>query len=169
MLNWLKNIFSREQTSKKEKTLSAIIAFVYVAGLGLLGFSKPDAWFESLNKSTAQPPDILSAIVWLILFVLIAVSGYYVWNHYKTKFRRNLFVVLYAINGVLICLWSYLFFGQHNIINALFAMIGLIIVAEVMILVAFANKKSAAYFLIPYLIWVLYVTYLNATIFVLNS
>ncbi len=168
MLNWLKNIFSREQTTKKEKIISAIVAIVYVAGFGLLGYSKPDTWFESLNKSAVQPPDILSAIVWLILFVLIAISGYYVWNHYKTKFRRNLFVALYAINGILICLWSYLFLGQHNIINALFVMIGMIIVAELMILVAFANKKSAAYFLMPYLAWILFATYLNASILVLN-
>lgn len=169
MLNWFKNIFSREQTSKNEKIISAVIAFIYVAGLGILGYSKPDAWFEALNKPSAQPPDSLFAIIWLILFVLIAISGYYVWNNYKTKIRRNFFVVLYAINGVLVYLWSYLFLGQHNIISALFVMIGIVIVVELMILTAFSNKKSAAYFLIPYLIWVLYVTYLNATIFVLNS
>ncbi len=168
MLNWLKNILSREKTSKKEKTLSAIIAFCYVGVLGYAGSVTPGNWYEALAKPTAMPPNYVFSIVWPILFVLLAASAYYVWNHYKTKFRRNFYAILYAINGVLIYFWSQLFFGQQNIIGALYVIIGIIIVSELMILVAFANRKSAAYFLMPYLLWILFATYLNASILVLN-
>ncbi len=70
MLNWLKNILSREKTSKKEKTLSAIIAFGYVGVLGYAGSVAPGNWYEALAKPSVMPPNIVFRIVWPILFVL---------------------------------------------------------------------------------------------------
>ncbi|MBN2087525.1 tryptophan-rich sensory protein [Candidatus Peregrinibacteria bacterium] len=171
MFDFIKKLLSREKTSKKEKIISFIIFFVYVAGLGYVSSTSaaPDAWYASLIKPEAMPPNYLFGIVWPILYIFLAVSAYYVWNHYKTtKFKRNLYVLFYAINGILMYAWTKLFFGMHNMTGALYVIIGIIVVAEIMIILAFSNKKRAAYYLFPFLLWILYATYLNATILSLN-
>ena len=168
MFNFLRNLFKLKKTSKKEKIISAILSFGFVFLMGYAGSSKPDAWYEALKKPDVVPPDYVFPIVWTILFILLGLSMYRVWNYYESDFKRKLFAVLYAINGVLIYYWSYLFFGLHNISGALYTVIVMIILAELMIITAFHNNKKAAYMLIPYLAWILFATYLNATIIILN-
>jgi translocator protein len=168
MLNFIKNLFKIKKTSKQEKIVSAILAFGYVFLMGYGGSSRPDEWYKNLIKPDAVPPAYVFPIVWTILFVLLGYSMYQVWNYYESDIRRKLFIALYVINGVFIYLWSHLFFGQHNINGAFFTIIGIIIVAELMIITAFHSNKRAAYVLIPYLVWILFATYLNATIIVLN-
>ena len=168
MLNFLKNLFKLKKTSRKEKVVSAILSFGFVFLMGYTGSVEPGAWYESLNKPDVIPPNYVFGIVWTILFLLLGFSMYRVWNYYESKFQRKLFAVLYVINGFFIYYWSQLFFGQQNMIGALYTVIGIIIVAELMIITAFQNNKKAAYVLIPYLAWILFATYLNATIISLN-
>ncbi len=168
MLNWLKNLFKLKQTSKKEKTISAILAFGFVFLMGYASNIRLDEWYEALKKPDAIPPDQVFSVVWIILFVLLGFSMYRVWNYYDTDFKRKLFAILYAINGLFIYWWSQLFFGRHDMAGAFYLTIGIIIVAELMIITAFHNNKTAAYMLFPYLAWILFTTYLNATIIILN-
>jgi benzodiazapine receptor len=170
MFQWLKNLFARTQTtSKKEKILSSIISFGYIFLLGYGGSSRPDAFYAALKKPAAVPPNWVFPIAWTILFVLIGLAGFYVWNHYESNFKRKLFAFFYAINGILVYLWSYLFFGLHDINTPLYVIIGMIIVAELMIVTAFGTNRKAAYLLLPYLAWILFATYLNSSIILLNA
>lgn len=169
MLNWLKNLFSKEHTTpKKEKIISGLIFFGYIFLLGYAGSSNPDSFYQALTKPSLTPPGWVFPIAWTILFILIGLSGYYVWNHYSSAFRRKLFTFLYAINGIFIFLWSYLFFGLDDIKTPLYIIIGIIIIAELMIITAFGTNRKSAYLLLPYLAWILFATYLNATIIMLN-
>ncbi len=168
MFDWFTNLFQTKKTSEKEKAVSGILAFIYVFAMGYIGSVEPGRWYESLNKPDVMPPNQLFGIVWIILFVLLGLSMYRVWNYYDSNFKRKLFAVLYAINGLFIYWWSQLFFGMHDMAGALYVTIGMIIVAELMIITAFHNNKKAAYILIPYLAWILFSTYLNATMIVLN-
>ena len=168
MLNWFKNLFKFKQTSKKEKIISAVLAFAYVFVMGYAGNVQPDKWYETLNKPDIVPPSYVFGIVWIILFVLLGYSMYRVWNYYDTDFKRKFFAILYAANGLLIYWWSQLFFGRHDMAGAFYVIIGIIILAELMIITAFHNNKRAAYILFPYLLWILFATYLNATIIILN-
>ncbi len=172
MFDWLKNLFHREQTSKKEKIISALIFFFYIFFLGYRGNIMTTAgktFYESLAKPASAPPDWLFPFIWTALFVLIGLSAYYVWNFYKSDRYRKLFVLLYAVNGLLVFLWPYMFFTQQAITTALYVIVGLIIIIELMILAAFKTNHKAAYLLVPYLVWVLYATYLNTTFIALNS
>ncbi len=168
MFDWLKKWFHVEQTSKKEKIISAIVAFVYIFAMGLSS-PMPTAWYATIKKPAAVPPNWVFPVAWTILFILIALSGYLVWNHYETDIRRKFYTFLYMINGFLVFLWSYFFFGMNNPTNSLFTCIGLLIVAELMIITAFYTNKRAAYMLLPYLGWLLFATYLNTAIIALNG
>ncbi len=170
MFNWLKNLLYKEQTSKKERIFSFLIALAYVVAMGIKGASNLySSFYASLTKPNIQPPDWVFTVIWPILFVLMATALYYVWNFYESDIKRKYFVFLYIINGYLIYLGSHLFFGNNNITSALYAIIALVIVIEGMILLGFGSNKKGAYLLIPYLIWVLFTLYLNTSILILNT
>ena len=172
MFDWLKKFFHKEQTSKKEKLISAFLFFVYIFLVGFRGNimrGEERTFYETLMKPEVIPPDWLFPFIWTILFVLIGFAGYYVWNFYKSDRLRKIFAGLYAVNGLLIYLWPYMFFTQQSISGALYVIIGLIIVIELMILVAFKTNHKSAYMLIPYLLWILFVIYLNANFLILNA
>ena len=171
MFDWLKRLFHREQTSKKERVISAFLFFVYIFLVGFRGNimgGEERTFYETLMKPTATPPDWLFPFVWTAIFVLIGLSGYHAWNFYKSDRLRKIFAGLYVINGLLIYLWPYMFFTQQSINGALYVIIGLIIVAELMILTAFKTNHKSAYLLLPYLLWILYATYLNTNFLILN-
>ena len=172
MLTWLKNLFRREQTSKKEKIISASVLFFYIFFLGYAGGGmdeRTQTFYNSLIKPLLTPPGWVFPVVWTMLFALIGLSGFYVWNYYKNDWYRKIFIVLYALNGILVYLWSYVFFEQQAITGALYVIVAMIVLIEAMILVAFKTNNKAAYILMPYFIWILFATYLNTTIITLNS
>lgn len=169
MFTFLRNLINKEKTTKKnEKIASGVFSFLYIFGLGYLSSSQPGEWYEALIKPSVTPPNFVFPVVWAALFFLIGLSGYYAWNHYESNFKRKIFGLLYLANGIFVYLWSYFFFELHNIYNALYIIIGIIVVVELMIIIGFGNNKKSAYLLIPYLIWILFATYLNTTIIALN-
>lgn len=168
MFKKIHNFFLSKKTSHKEKMISGAIVFSYIFSCGLFSDHLPSKWYESLLKPDYIPDDFIFLVIWICLFVLIAMSGYLVWNFYESKIKRNIFALLYVLNGILIYLWSYYFFGLHDLFNTLYVSVGVIIVAELMILTAFGKNKKASYLLIPYLAWVLYETYLITNLITLN-
>ena len=172
MFDWLKKLFHVEQTSTKEKVVSAFIFFLYIFLLGFGGSkmnAESQAFYDSLVKPDVTPPEWVFPIVWAVLFFLIGLAGYYAWNFYESNRHRKIFAFFYLINGILVYAWTCFFFTQQSIIYALYAIIGLIIVIELMILTAFKTNRKAAYLLIPYLLWVFFATYLNISFIVLNT
>jgi translocator protein len=171
MFQWLTNLFRRPQTSTKEKWTSGIIAFAYIFGWGFAGGRmNPSTWafYQALEKPSLNPPSWVFPIVWTILFALIAWSGYQAWNYFTTNRLRQIFTFLYGVNGILVYLWSFVFFEQQSILNALYIIVAMVIVIELMILTAFKSNQKAAYALLPYFLWVLFATYLNISLVALN-
>jgi translocator protein len=171
MFLWLKKLFHRPQTSLREKWISGLLSFAIIFGLGFAGGRMdPKTWafYEALVKPPFTPPNWVFPVAWTALFVLIAIAGYEAWNHYHSKWLRNAFAVLYAVNGILVYLWSFFFFERQLATDALVVIVGLILVIETMILVSFKNSHRAAYYLLPYLVWILFAAYLNVSIVALN-
>lgn len=171
MFNWLKNLLHKEQTSKKEKIISGGIFFIYIFATGFGGNmmqGKTMEFYNSLMKPSLTPPNWVFPIVWTILFFLIGLSAYLVWNYFKSDMMRKIFTFLYFANGILIYLWPRMFFVNQSLSGGLYVIIGIIIVAELMILTAFRTNQKAAFMLLPYLLWVLFATYLNTSIIALN-
>lgn len=152
--------------------VSGLIAFAYIFFLGFVGgrmTPESQAFYDTLVKPEVTPPQWVFPVVWTVLFFLIGLAGYYAWNFYENNKSRKIFALLYLINGILVYLWSYFFFTQQSIINALYVVIGLIILIELMILAAFKTNRKAAYLLFPYLLWVFFATYLNISFLVINA
>ena len=140
----------------------SVISVALVAFLGSLFTSKNtnSALYESI-KPSITPPNFIFPIVWTILFILIAVSLYFVWINANTLYKKEKILFTFSINFILNVLWSLLYFGLKNPGNAFIDIIFLDVSILGMIFVCWKINKLSAYLLLHYLFWCLFASVLN--------
>lgn len=124
-------------------------------------------WYELLKKPPFNPPSWVFGPVWTILYVLMAVSAWLVWeraDRKAVKIPLYFFFVQLLLNGT----WSLLFFGMGRP-DLAFAEILVLWVFILTVTVMFYRVQPAAgLLLIPYLAWVSFAVILNGFIWRLN-
>lgn len=131
------------------------------------GVFRPGAWYESIAKPSWRPPNAAFAPVWLVLFVMIAISGWLVWR--EAGFAgAPVALGVYAAQLVLNALWSAIFFGMRRIGLALAEMAVLWLSILATIVLFHPVDPLAAWLLVPYIAWVSIAFVLNASILKLN-
>lgn len=129
-------------------------------------------WYVWLNKPSWQPPAYVFGPVWTILYIMIAVSGWLVWQKLPTeKFSKkftSLIMAPYWLQLLFNFLWSIFFFGLHQPQLSLFDIVALLVVIGINIGMFIRISRTATWLLVPYFIWVGYATSLNAAIVSLN-
>ncbi len=121
--------------------------------------------YNSLQKPALAPPSIVFPIVWSILYVLMGVS----YGILKSKDLTTKDIdLIYYTQLVINALWSIIFFVFKWRFFAFLWIILLDIVVIIMIKKFYDKNKVAGLLQIPYLIWILFATYLNLSIYLLN-
>lgn len=124
-------------------------------------------WFASLNKPAFNPPGWVFGPVWTLLYILMGLSFFHIWIKPRIK-ERTVAKIIYIVQLLLNFAWSFLFFYYQNIALALIDIIVLDVVVVIMLLKFYQLKPTAAYLNIPYLLWILFATALNAAFYFLN-
>ncbi len=147
-------------------SLLAFLGAVFLTALSGAIFS-PGKWYLTLDKPSWQPPSWLFGPVWTVLYIMIAVSGWLVWQE-RAAHGMAIPMTVFGVQLVLNFLWSALFFGAKRMDWALIevALLWLSIVAT--IAVFYPISATAAYLLVPYLAWVSFAAFLNFTMLRLN-
>jgi benzodiazapine receptor len=158
---------------KTMQTVRFIIALMVCFGASGLGalFMSNDAvgnWYEQLQKPSITPPDWVFGPAWTILYIMMSISVFLVWNkgldHPKVKLAICLFLIQLTLNAA----WTPMFFGFHLILPALIDIV-LLFIAILITMLAFKGISFwASMLLLPYLLWVGFATILNALIWNLN-
>ena len=118
-----------------------------------------DDWYNSLIKSSLNPPSFVFGIVWPILYVLMAIIAY--------KLAHKI-APIFIMQLVLNAAWSWIFFYFHAPFIALLD-IGLLIYLNQRILMIIKKESSALYLLyLLYVLWLSFAAFLNASIVFLN-
>lgn len=142
------------------------IAIPVIIG-GIVGFvisSSID--YNSLERPFLSPPSISFPIVWSILYVLMGVSyGVLKSKKLTTTEIDWIYYIQLGVNS----LWSIFFFLAKWRLFSFIWIIILAILIIVMILKFYNKNKLAALLQIPYLLWVLFASYLNIAIYILNK
>ena len=128
---------------------------------------RPGAWYRELKKPSWCPPDWLYGPVWLALYVSIAVSGWLVWRlagFDGAALALSVYVLQLLLNG----LWSVAFFGVRRPDLALLEIVFFWLSIIITIALFHQIDETAAYVLIPYMIWVTFAVALNFRIWRLN-
>lgn len=130
--------------------------------LTLNSFSK----FNLLDKPPLSPPGWLFPVVWTILYVLMGISSYLIYE--ENDVHSDCCLKIYLLSLFVNLLWSPVFFSLELRLFAFIIIIVLDLLVAYTILCYYKVNKKAAYLQIPYLIWVLFATYLNLAVYLLN-
>lgn len=148
---------------------SLIISIIIPLFVGLLSsllslnsFSK----FNLLDKPPLSPPGWLFPVVWTILYVLMGISSYLIYE--ENDVHSDCCLKIYLLSLFVNLLWSPVFFSLELRLFAFIIIIVLDLLVAYTILCYYKVNKKAAYLQIPYLIWVLFATYLNLAVYILN-
>ena len=124
-------------------------------------------FYPALIKPPLNPPNTIFGPVWTLLYILIGISLYLVWNT-KSSPKRTQATDWFYIQLGLNLLWSIMFFGFRSPLFGLIT-IGSLFFAIIQTMRLFQPiSRSAFWLLAPYLAWVSFATYLNAGIYWLN-
>lgn len=128
------------------------------------GLFIPGDWYASLNRAPWSPPNIAFPIVWSVLYVFIAISGWHIFSGHNNTLKR-LWCVQLGVNAI----WSWIFFGQHWVLLGFINIAALIILVAILIFKCYKEKhKFSAYLLFPYLLWLMLASSLNGYILLNN-
>lgn len=152
--------------------IKLIISVVVCQATGLLGAvfttSSISSWYTFLNKPFFSPPNWIFGPVWTLLYLSMGVSFYLIWKQgwkkKKAQSARTFFLAQLGFNFI----WTPVFFGLRSPFLALFIIIVLWILIVMTIKKFAVLSKTAAYLLVPYLLWVSFALLLNASIVWLN-
>ncbi len=124
-------------------------------------------WYASLNKPVWNPPSWVFGPVWTTLYAMMAVAAWQVWSvgGWRAQARPlGWFLVQWLLNA----LWTPLFFGLHRPGLAFAEMVLLWVAITLTMWEFWGVRRSAAWLLVPYLLWVSFAAVLNFVLWRMN-
>ena len=143
----------------------AILIPVVVGGIvGLIISGSID--YSSLKQPPLSPPSTLFPIVWSILYILMGISyGILDSNLLVDSGINSIYYLQLFVNA----LWSIFFFVfKWRFFSFLWILLILALVV-IMIIRFYRKNKTSGLLQIPYLLWILFATYLNLGVYLLNK
>ena len=149
-----------------------IFSLLVCLAAGFLGsiFTTPSipTWYASLTKPSFNPPNWLFAPVWTMLFILMGISAFLVWQKGLKKKGVKKALGFFLAQLIFNVLWSFLFFKFHSPFLALLDIIFLWFLILLTVFKFFKINNTAGLLLIPYLLWVSFASVLNYAVYWLN-
>lgn len=147
-------------------------------------------WYAGLEKPFFNPPNWIFGPVWTLLYILMGISFYIVWekgflisnklittkkawNKYSERFwagdwQKINIILIFFLQLALNIVWSIIFFRFHNLGLAFFELLMLWFSILYTIINFYRVSKKASLLLIPYILWVSFAGILNLSIWIIN-
>ena len=139
--------------------LPLLVILTSVIGSFANVYINSDTWYEELIKSPFNPPSYVFGIVWPILYAIMAFVSFKMAEKIST-----LFILQLLVNAA----WSWIFFYFHAPLIALVD-IGVLIYLNLKIISVVKIESSILFYMyLPYLVWLSFAAFLNASIIFLN-
>ena len=155
---------------KSSVTVKAIAFIVVILVLGTLssfsvewirGVSIGDI-YGTFNLPPLAPPKLRFGPAWGLLYILL---GIYCANlSFVKKNRQSLYTYMY-VQLALNIFWTVIFFSFSNF---LLATIMIVAMDVLVIAIIWIDKRRIKLLLVPYLLWLLFATYLSSSVLILN-
>lgn len=153
-----------------KKILSYIIAATVCLAAGFIS-SLPQAdsianWYLYLDKSALTPPNVVFPIAWGILYLLMGISIAMIYN--TVTAQKKYLMTIFASQLFLNFMWSIIFFYMRSPGWALLNIIVLDILVILYAAKTYPVNRTASILVWPYIIWLMFATYLNLYIVMFN-
>ena len=136
-----------------------------IVGLIIGAITSSSIEYNTLIKPVLAPPSIVFPIVWTILYTLMGGS----YGRIESKSLVNPEIkFIYYLQLFVNAMWSIIFFTFEWRLFAFIWLLILVLLIVAMIIKFYNKDKIAGLLQIPYLLWSLFASYLNLTIYLLN-
>jgi benzodiazapine receptor len=157
--------------TENKSYLSLILWIVLLIAIGVVigTLTKPEisTWYSTLKRSILTPPNYVFPIAWTILYGIIGACGWLIWL--ENSFQRpSVIKALYLTQLILNWSWTPLFFHYHLTGLSLIVLGAMDILVGAIICVAYSKMRAVSLLMIPYLLWIIFATYLNFYIWCWN-
>lgn len=162
------------KTSRDWVLLFSLVLVCQLSGVlgSVFTFSAIPLWYVTLTLPPIAPPSWIFGPVWTTLYTLMGIALFMVMKTRgldASRARlRDWGIALFFVQLFANTLWSVLFFGTRNPTAAFvdIILLDLLVLATTVLFVRV--NRVAALLMAPYLVWILFATYLNYQIMVLN-
>ena len=153
----------------KIKTLAVCIAIpLIVGGISALISRNSMETFQMLDKPALSPPGALFPIVWTVLYILMGIASFLILTSDEDQEAIQSALAAYALQLAVNFFWSIFFFNLGWYLFAFFWLVLLWLLIVVTIQRFTPISLTAAYLMLPYLLWVTFDGYLNLSIYLLQ-
>jgi tryptophan-rich sensory protein len=136
-------------------------------GVFLIGNPGDNIWYQSLNKAPWTPPGWVFGVAWFTIMLCFSFYMYYVSKKLNPNSVKS-FYVLFVIQLILNIIWNPIFFKWHFVLSGLVVIILLTLLVAWFTYYGFKNNSWLGLWALPYIVWLLIATSLNAYIFLKN-
>lgn len=170
-----KKTWCTKQVIINSALLALWIAVILGIGFGF-GLRFPvDAWYASLVKSPGSPPNAVFPVVWSLLYISLAVIGWFLMLGIKERQILYMFIV-FIVQQILNYVWVPVFQTLHQLIAGLVILNVMIVLNAVLIIrlwmldlkIIGVKTRYIAAGIIPYFLWLCYAMHLNAYAVAMN-
>ena len=130
----------------------------------LMNEGPSSAWYLLLNQAPWTPPGWVFGIAWITIMLCFS---FYLASLIRIIDSVN-FWAIYTVQCILNITWNYVFFNQHQTTFGLVVISALTVVIFTFFFSNLKDMKTKSYLLLPYMVWLLIATSLNAYV-ILNN
>lgn len=152
---------------KLKPLLLSLLISLGTGGLAALFTGNSMEFYQSLKQPPLSPPGWVFPLAWTILYSLMGVAAYLVWMRDSTG--RNGALFFYGLQLIFNFVWPLLFFNARAYLASLIWLLLLWVLILITTARFFQETKAAGWLMIPYLLWVAFAGYLNASVWLLNG
>ena len=145
---------------------SLIVSIGIALGVGVLSsFLAPSisGQYSTLYKPALAPPGWLFPIVWTVLYILMGIAAYIIYESPAGE-ARNSALLYYGAQLVVNLIWPVIFFRCEAYVTAFFWLLLLWYLVFITFRKFTEISQLAGNLLIPYLVWLTFAGYLNLAI-----
>jgi translocator protein len=156
------NVFKALMTLGLWIAVFEVVSFL----LGQLTQTEVAGWYMHLNAPPFVPPPILFAVIWPVLYALIATSGWLIWRNYEgpAGYLWRIFAIYMIFNWG----WTFIFFSMHQLFLGLLWLLVLQAASIILIVRAWYVLRPVSYLMLLPTCWTAFAVCLNAAYWWLN-
>lgn len=141
--------------------LAWITGFVGICNvIGRLSNSECSQWVKSLNISPYSLPDSVAGMIWLILYIILAIVGWLLWQQQDSKELKQI-KTLYISQMIVNIVWMPLIWATKWLLFSFIWSVLNFVLVDILFMKTYKKWKTVGLLLFPYLLWMLYAVYLH--------
>lgn len=145
----------------------SVIVFVVLGLFSGIFAVGAQAYYQVLKLPSFAPPGFLFGPVWFVLYTLIGMAHYFLWQWPQSRFKTGTLVFFY-VQFFLNIIWSLFFFTMKNTGLAMIDITILWLILFTLQIVFLLKDRKIMWLMGPYFLWVSFASALNLAIYILN-